>query len=136
MYKRQVLTVEPTFPMYRFFAEIGGARIESLRYDAGMTFPLATVLRALRKSPRVFFLANPNNPTGTLLNRAAIGRMIEAAPRTLFVVDEAYYEFSGATIAPWIRRYANLAIVRTFSKAAALAALRLGVILALSLIHI
>jgi histidinol-phosphate aminotransferase len=125
-----VLTVEPTFPMYRFFGEIGGARIESLRYDAGMTFPLAGVLRALRKSPRVFFLANPNNPTGTLLDRAAIVRMIGAAPRTLFVVDEAYYEFSGVTIAPWIRRYANLAIVRTFSKAAALAALRLGVILA------
>ena len=125
-----VLTVEPTFPMYRFFAEIGGARIESLRYGSGMAFPVDGVLRALKKSPRVFFLANPNNPTGTLLDHAAIARMIEAAPRTLFVIDEAYYEFSNVTIAPWIRRYANLAIVRTFSKAAALAALRLGVILA------
>lgn len=125
-----VLTVEPTFPMYRFFGEIVGARVESLRYGGDMTFPLDAVMRALKKSPRVVFLANPNNPTGTLLDRAAIARMIEAAPRTLFVIDEAYYEFSHATIAPWIRRYANLAIVRTFSKAAAMAALRLGVILA------
>ncbi len=52
--------------------------------------------------------------------------MLEAAPRTLFVLDEAYAEFSGVTVLPWIRRYPNLIVVRTFSKGAGLAGLRLG----------
>jgi histidinol-phosphate aminotransferase len=121
-----ILLVDPTFVMYRFYAQLSGARIISLRYDSEMRFPVDAVMKALRKSPRLFLIANPNNPTGTSISPALIRRMLEAAPRTLFVLDEAYAEFSGITVLPWIRRYSNLIVVRTFSKGAGLAGLRLG----------
>jgi histidinol-phosphate aminotransferase len=125
-----VLLVEPSFAMYRFYSELAGARIHALRYDAAMQFPMKALLAALRKRPRIFFLANPNNPTGSVLQPAELRRILKAATQTLVVVDEAYFEFSGITILPWIRRYNNLVVTRTFSKAAGLAGLRLGCIFA------
>jgi histidinol-phosphate aminotransferase len=125
-----VLVPEPTFSMYRFFSEIAGASVETVRYDDAMRFPLDATLKALRRAPRILFLANPNNPTGTLLDHDAIARILDAATRTLVLVDEAYFEFAGLTVLPWIRRRANLVVARTFSKAAGLAALRLGALFA------
>src|SRR3984893_18366051 len=61
-----ILICEPTFPMYRYYAEIFGARVEALRYGPEMEFPMSGVLSALKRKPRVLFIANPNNPTGTL----------------------------------------------------------------------
>jgi histidinol-phosphate aminotransferase len=127
-----VLVVEPTFDMYRFFAELAGARVVALRYDEQMRFPVDAVIRALRlpqkKAPRVLYIANPNNPTGTLVQREELRRILRAASRTLVLVDEAYFDFSGLTILPWIRSYPNLLVARTFSKSAGLAALRMGVL--------
>ncbi len=128
--RTHILICEPTFPMYRYYAEIAGARIETCRYDAQQRFPLNDVLAALRKNPRVFFLANPNNPTGTLVEPAALRKILNAARNTVVVFDEAYAEFSGFSTIPWIRRHPNLFIARTFSKAAGLAALRLGAVIA------
>jgi histidinol-phosphate aminotransferase len=125
-----VLIVEPTFDMYRFFAELAGARVVALRYDDEMRFPVDAVVRALRqppkRCPRVLYIANPNNPTGTLVQREELRRIIRAASRTLVLVDEAYFDFAGLTILPWIRSYPNLLVARTFSKSAGLAALRVG----------
>jgi histidinol-phosphate aminotransferase len=126
----RILICEPTFPMYRYYAEIYGARIDVCRYDGEMRFPLGDILKELRKRPRVFFLANPNNPTGTLVPLPDLRRILEAAPRTAVVFDEAYAEYSGLTAIPWIRKYPNLFVARTFSKAAGLASLRLGAIVA------
>ena len=124
------LIVEPTFDMYRFFAELAGARVIALRYDDEMRFPVDAVIRALRqppkRCPRVLYIANPNNPTGTLVQREELRRILNAASRTLVLVDEAYFDFSGLTILPWIRRYPTLLVARTFSKSAGLAALRVG----------
>jgi histidinol-phosphate aminotransferase len=125
-----VLICEPTFPMYRYYAEIAGARIETLRYGAEMEFPLDDFVSALRKRPAVVFIANPNNPTGTLVSRDAIKKILRAASSTIVVIDEAYAEFSGVTVLPWIRKYPNLFVTRTFSKAAGLAGLRLGAAMA------
>jgi histidinol-phosphate aminotransferase len=127
-----VLVIEPTFDMYRFFAELAGARTVALRYDEEMRFPVDAVIRALRqparRCPRVLYIANPNNPTGTLVQRDELARILRAASRTLVLVDEAYFDFSELTILPWIRRYRNLLVARTFSKSAGLAALRIGVL--------
>lgn len=128
--RSHILICEPTFPMYRYYAEIAGARIEVCRYDAQQCFPLNEILSALRKKPRVFFLANPNNPTGTLVPPAALRKILNVARNTVVVFDEAYAEFSGFSTIRWIRRYPNLFIARTFSKAAGLAALRLGAVIA------
>ncbi|HET9804021.1 MAG TPA: histidinol-phosphate transaminase [Candidatus Acidoferrum sp.] len=125
-----ILICEPTFPMYRYYGEIYGARIDVCRYDAEMRFPLTDVLKRLKKQPRVFFLANPNNPTGTLVPLPGLKKILEAAPRTAVVFDEAYAEYSGLTTVPWIRKFPNLFVARTFSKAAGLASLRLGGVIA------
>lgn len=125
-----ILICEPTFPMYRYYGEIAGARVKTLHYSREMAFPLAAVLKALRENPRVFFLANPNNPTGTLVDKAAVEKILKAAQQTAVVLDEAYADFSGVTGVPWIRRHPNLFIAKTFSKAAGLAGLRLGAVIA------
>jgi histidinol-phosphate aminotransferase len=125
-----ILICEPTFPMYRYYAEIAGARVEALRYSANMEFPLPAMLKALKKKPRVFFLANPNNPTGTLVDKSAIQKILRTATHTVVVLDEAYADFSGLTVVPWIRRHAHLFVAKTFSKAAGLAGLRLGAVMA------
>ena len=127
---RMILLVEPTFPMYRFFAEQREARIRALRYDSDMRFPLEAVLKMLRSEPAIVFLANPNNPTGTLLGKMELRRILDAGRHGLVVVDEAYFEFAGVTALPWIRRRRNLIVTRTFSKATGLAGLRLGCIFA------
>src|SRR5271170_7131346 len=126
--RETVLLVEPTYAMYRFYSELVGARIVAPRYDAAMCFPWNNVLAALHEGPRVFFLPNPNSPTGNLLSTRELQRILKAANRTMVVIDEAYFEFSGVTVIPWIRRHRNLIVTRTFSKTAGLAGLRLGCI--------
>ena len=125
-----VVVCEPTFPMYRYWGEVAGAKIEVERYGAAMEFPLDGVLRALASHPRALFICNPNNPTGTLLQKNTIETILEAATHTAIVVDEAYAEFSGLTVIPWINQYPQLFVARTFSKAAGLAGLRLGAVIA------
>jgi len=124
----RVLFVEPTYAMYRFYSELADARIIAPRYDAQMRFPWNDVVAALREGPRVFFLPNPNSPTGNLLSHDELRRILKAATRTMVVIDEAYFEFSGVTVIPWIRRHKNLIVTRTFSKTTGLAGLRLGCI--------
>lgn len=125
----RALVVEPTFDMYRFFAELAGARVTALRYDDAMRFPVDAVVEELQaRAYRVLYIATPNNPTGTVVPAEELRRILKAAPRTLVLVDEAYFDFSGETILPEIRRYPNLLVARTFSKSAGLASLRVGVL--------
>jgi len=125
-----VLIAEPTFDMYRFFAELAGAHVTALRYDEKMFFPVEAALRELRRpaknAHRVFYIATPNNPTGTVVPQKDLRRILDSAKHTIVLVDEAYFDFCGETILPWIRRYPNLLVARTFSKSAGLAALRVG----------
>jgi histidinol-phosphate aminotransferase len=125
-----ILICEPTFPMYRYWAEIAGAEVYVTRYGVNMEFPLEEVLAGLRKDPRVLFIANPNNPTGTLIREKELQRVLQSATRTVVVMDEAYSEFSDFTALPWIQKYPQLFVARTFSKVTGLAALRLGAVIA------
>jgi histidinol-phosphate aminotransferase len=124
------LIIEPTFPMYRYWGEVAGAQLEVHRYSASMEFPLDAILTALSAKPRVLFVCNPNNPTGTLVETSLIEKILEAATHTAVVLDEAYAEFSGVTVVPLIHQYPHLFVARTFSKAAGLAGLRLGAVVA------
>jgi histidinol-phosphate aminotransferase len=126
----RVLICEPTFPMYRYYAEIAGARVEALRYSDEMEFPVTAAIAALKKKPRVFFLANPNNPTGTLLGIQVIERLLRAAKHTVLVLDEAYSDFCAVSGVKLIHKYPQLFLAKTFSKAAGLAGLRLGAVIA------
>ncbi len=125
-----ILICEPTFPMYRYYAEIAGAKVAALRYNAEMEFPLHDALKALRTKPRIFFLANPNNPTGTLVGKSVLQKLLGVATHTVVVLDEAYSDFSGLTAVNWIRKHPQLFVAKTFSKAAGMAGLRLGAVIA------
>lgn len=126
----RILICEPTFPMYRYYGEIAGARVDAIRYTPEMNFPVADALVALREKPKVFFLANPNNPTGTLVGKEVLRKVLAGATHTVVVLDEAYSDFSGVSGTSWIRRYPQLFIAKTFSKAAGMASLRLGAVIA------
>ena len=92
---------------------------------------LPAMLQAIEPETRVVFIANPNNPTGTLLTGAEIEAFLQAAPTDVVVViDEAYNEYLPAAARydslPWLARHRNVVITRTFSKAYGLAGLRVG----------
>lgn len=118
------------FAVYPLVVQAVGARaIEVPAKDFGND-PEA-LLEAIEDDTRLVFLANPNNPTGTLLPADELLHFIEQAPRDVLVVlDEAYYEYLAPEIAPpsvsWLARFPNLLIARTFSKAYGLAGLRVG----------
>ena len=124
---QEVLLLRPSYAMYRFYAEVAGARIREVAYPMpGMEFPLQAVLDAITAETRAVILANPNNPTGTGFSLLAIERILRRASRAAVLVDEAYYEFSGVTALSEIRRVPNLYVTRTFSKVFGMAAMRLG----------
>jgi histidinol-phosphate aminotransferase len=124
---QEVLLVRPSYAMYRFYAEVAGARIKEIDYpQPSMEFPLQQVLDAITAETRAVILANPNNPTGTGISLLAIERILHKAHRAVVMVDEAYYEFSGVTALGEIERVPNLFVSRTFSKVFGMAAMRLG----------
>jgi histidinol-phosphate aminotransferase len=121
-----LVTPTPTFAIYQFFHDVAGGAVRLVRYDQNLQLSPERLLQSINRRARWVALANPNNPTGTLIPKAHLKVLLEAAPDTLILVDEAYFDFSGVTILPWIRRYPNLIVSRTFSKAFGLAALRIG----------
>ena len=122
------------FAVYPLVVQAMGARgIEVPAKDFGND-PQA-LLEAIKDDTRIVFIANPNNPTGTLLMPDALLALIEQVPRSVLVVlDEAYYEYLAPDVAAdsvnWLQRFPNLLIARTFSKAYGLAGLRVGFALA------
>ena len=127
-----LLVPAPTFPVYEFFNSVSGGSILRIRYtDENFHLPTDEFVRTLkREKVRWVALANPNNPTGTQIPKSDLKSILLAAPDTVVLVDEAYQDFSGETILPWIKKYPNLIVSRTFSKAFGLAALRLGCLFA------
>lgn len=125
----RVLLTHPSYAMYRFYSEVAGAEVEEIGYEEEtLAFPMERFLASARNA-RAILIANPNNPTGTGIDLDAVRRILEANPRAVVLIDEAYYEFSGVTALPLIPEYPNLFVSRTFSKAYGMAAMRMGVIL-------
>jgi histidinol-phosphate aminotransferase len=121
-----VVTLKPSYAMYRFYAEVAGASIREVEFPETLAFPLHDVLAALRPETRAVLIANPNNPTGTGIGLDGVRKIVEAAPQSAVLIDEAYFEFSGVTALPWIHEYKNLFVSRTFSKVYGMAAMRCG----------
>lgn len=117
----------PTFPMFSFFAKLNGAKVVNVPRLADFSLDIEKSKVALQKSNLVF-LANPNNPTGTLIELETIVELLKVG--CPLVVDEAYFEFSGLTALPLLKQFENLIILRTFSKWAGLAGLRVGFVVA------
>ncbi|HEY2018771.1 MAG TPA: histidinol-phosphate transaminase [Bryobacteraceae bacterium] len=124
---QEVVVLKPAYAMYRFYAEVAGARIKEVAYPLpGMEFPLQEVLDAITPETRAVLIANPNNPTGTGVSLLGIERILHRARKAVVMVDEAYYEFSGVTALYEIERVPNLFVCRTFSKVFGMAGMRLG----------
>jgi histidinol-phosphate aminotransferase len=124
-----VVIIGPTFGEYRRAAALMGAQIHVWIAQAEEAFQInpAVVQQTLQRlMPRVVFLCNPNNPTGTSLAVEAIAAWTEALPRTLFVVDEAYLPFAAGVASVLTTPRDNLVVLRSMTKAQALAGVRLG----------
>lgn len=115
----------PTFAMYEILSELTGTKFIGVPLNEDFKLPVGKILSI---NPDIVFIAYPNNPTGNCFSRQKIRRIIEHS-RGLVVIDEAYYEFSGKTFVSEIKKYPNLLILRTFSKAFSLAGIRAGYVI-------
>lgn len=120
-----VLSVSPTFVMYRMTAAISSSKYVDVSLTPDLSLDLEAVLKAVQThKPSLIYLAYPNNPTGVAFPEEAICAIIEKAPG-LVVVDEAYHAFAKRTFMQHLRDYPNLLVMRTLSKLG-LAGARLG----------
>ncbi len=127
-----IIICPPAFPMYAQSARLQDAGVKTVPLDEGFKVDADAIIKAVDAGTKIVFLCSPNNPTANLLDRDAIEDICKAlADKALVVVDEAYIEFSGAkTCAAMLGCYGNLAVLRTLSKAYALAGVRCGVLIA------
>ena len=120
----EVINCVPTFGIFRFSTLLCGGKIVEVSRDDSFNVSAAAVKAAITKKTKVIFLVSPNNPTGTLTPQAEILEILETGLPV--VIDEAYGEFSQKTVMPLVGKYPNLMVLRTFSKWAGLAGLRIG----------
>ena len=127
---KRVLISEPTFMLYRQVATVLGGDVETVLLTPDLKYDREALLNTVEaRQPDVTIICSPNNPTGCIIDEAAL-RSILRASRGLVVVDEAYHEFAEHSVVPLLHEHENLVVLRTFSKAMAFAALRVGYLLA------
>ncbi|NOX64171.1 MAG: histidinol-phosphate transaminase [Chloroflexi bacterium] len=124
-----IINCPPTFGMYSFDARLSGGEVIEVWRREDFSLDIGAVEKAVRESeprPKLLFLTSPNNPDGGLLSHVALRRLLRLP--LLVVVDEAYIEFAEGegSVASWVPETPNLVVLRTFSKWAGLAGLRLG----------
>jgi histidinol-phosphate aminotransferase len=122
----QVIDCQPSFGMYAFYGVANDMQVVDIPRDVdyGVDVDAIEALCARDPEPRILFVASPNNPDGQLLPEEALRRLL-ALP-LLVVLDEAYVEFAGGSRVGWVAERDNLIVLRTFSKWAGLAGLRVG----------
>ena len=119
-----IVIPSPTFGMYAFSVEICGGETVPVETDENFEIDVEAMRRAVTPKTKAFFFASPNNPTGNIATEAQVLGLLETG--LLVVVDETYYEFCGHTVLPLLPEHPNLVVLRTFSKWAGLAGLRIG----------
>jgi histidinol-phosphate aminotransferase len=121
-----MVTPTPTFVMYRLSARARGFEVVEVPLDAEWDLDVASMRRAVELArPNLMFIATPNNPTGRSMSIDRLEAVIEAAPETLVVVDEAYVDFAPRAQIHLRKKYPNVAVLRTLSKVG-FASLRVG----------
>lgn len=125
----KVLISEPTFTLYRLLVEVLGGEVISTPLTLDLTYDVNLIKQtAKEKEVDLIIICSPNNPTGCVIDDNDLIDLLETFPG-LVVLDEAYHEFSKHTVVPFLKRYNNLIVLRTFSKAMAMAGLRVGYLL-------
>jgi histidinol-phosphate aminotransferase len=126
---KRVLISEPTFALYRQVTTVLGGEVESVRLTTELKYDVEALQTIVEtKQPDVTIICSPNNPTGCVIDDESLRTLLGAA-RGLVVIDEAYHEFAEHSVVPLLNEHENLIVLRTFSKAMAFAALRLGYLL-------
>lgn len=125
----RVCIIAPTYDNFRSSAQGRGLQSVFFHTNSGNIEweKLDTFLES--NAPQMLYICNPNNPTGTLHDTNALTKLIQKYADIMFIVDEAYYEFCGISLAHIVPHTPNLIITRTFSKAFGLASLRIGYVL-------
>ncbi|WP_281646520.1 histidinol-phosphate transaminase [Parendozoicomonas sp. Alg238-R29] len=127
--KDKVVSLTPSYGMYRISALTCGVGYQAVPWASEFTLPAELVEEG--KEAKLVFVCNPNNPTGTVVNQTQLLELVSSIPNTLVVVDEAYIEFCpDQTVASKLAEFPNLVVLRTLSKAFALAGARCGFVLA------
>jgi len=126
----EVLISPPTYNRVGDRTEYHRGKVKKVLMPDIFKKDLGLLIEAIGPETRLVYLANPNNPTGTLYSPDDIMTMVRQRPNVYILIDEAYYEFSGATVADLATSYSRLLVVRSFSSAFGLAGLRLGYLLA------
>ncbi|MCH7564851.1 MAG: histidinol-phosphate aminotransferase family protein [Gemmatimonadetes bacterium] len=124
----RVVMLDPSYAMYPVYARMFGADVVSTPFSVDLELDEDALVDSVSPGVRLVVIANPNQPTATLLDQDTLLRLLEktAEVGALLVVDEAYYPFSHTTCLPWTREFPNLVVLRSLSKAAGLAGLRIG----------
>ena len=124
--KDNLVAIDPTYGMYVVAADINNVEYRKVRLNDDFSLDASKVLQACDSNTKIIFLCSPNNPTGNLLDRNEIVRIVEAF-NGIVVIDEAYIDFAEAkSFIDDLPNYPNLVILHTLSKAWGLAAVRLG----------
>jgi len=124
----EVLICVPTFSMYEIYAAATGARVITIPAGPEFRYPTEDLLARISPRARLIAIANPNNPTGTVVAKSDLLRILRAASDAAVLVDEAYFDFYGESLLADVTSHPNLFVARTFSKAYGLAGLRIGVL--------
>lgn len=126
---KRVMISEPTFALYKQVATVLSGEVVSVLLTPALTYDVNTLVRTIdEQQPDVTIICSPNNPTGCVIETADLGKLLRTS-RGLVVIDEAYHEFAGESVVPLLAEHDNLIVLRTFSKAMAFAALRIGYLL-------
>ena len=125
-----MLTTSPTFGYYTPCAQMRGMEIASIPYEEiSFQYPFNKICEfIIQNNPKILLICNPNNPTGTRLNPERIIEIAKLSTKTLVVVDELYEAFTGDSVLPFVnfKEIPNLIVLRSLSKTAGLAGLRIG----------
>lgn len=126
----KVLISSPSYDNFRVTIQANGAQVFYSEIDENFEFNEKHFEKDIKKfKPNFIYIVNPNNPTGNILSTSYIEKLVRNNPDKMFLIDEAYYEFSKETCASLVQKYENIIISRTLSKAFALANFRFGYIL-------
>jgi len=126
-----IMILGPSYDNFRLTCQANGGEVFFSNYTDDFQFDALKLENDIRtKEPAVIYICNPNNPTGNVHTQEYIEYLLNEFPDTLFLLDEAYYEFSGITAKDLVLKYDNILISRTMSKAFALANFRIGYLIA------
>jgi histidinol-phosphate aminotransferase len=121
----KVLVVEPTFPMYTHFTQLYGGEEVAAMLEPNFELNANATLKKVEKETSLIILCSPNNPTGNQFNKEDIKKILQEFDGVV-VIDETYADFAGCTLIDWVRKFGNLVVLKSYSKAFGLAGIRLG----------